>query len=275
MDLISFVLLSNGKSPLKGQKETEKCLMKLGNRYIIQYVLDSIKKFLNILNLEKKIPVKVVLHDYIQQEDFIRYIPELNEDQIIIDEVVWNDIFSDIPKPPQKANDIFGIWSAMTELKEDYRNIFTLACDSPFISETILSYIFNDFFKNIKNNKEKYRKITEQRRYLSYIPMWENKKFEYFSSIYHIKSLLPVIEKNILKKQYSLQTLFSKILENKDTKNSDSRYKIQLNKISIEKELMKYDKELMHFRNINSKKKFMFAEKRILSSNKKLNESLF
>lgn len=269
MDLISFVLLGGGKSSRMGNQD--KGLLKLNNKRLIQYVLDSIDSFRNILSLETQIPVYIVLHDYQQMEDYLYEVPRLKEEQFIIDEKIWYKNFCDVPQPPQ--NSIMGLWTALSELKNDYKNVFALPVDMPLISQTVLSYIFNAFFKNFNNQKKK-RKLRKKysHKYLSYIPIWENGEFEPFFSIFHIKSILPIIEKKLLNKQYSMQDIFSEIHANPAKFSSDLKYEIKLNTISIEKELKKYDKELYNFVNIDSFENLKEAEKLILSKNSKISK---
>lgn len=265
MDLISFVLLGGGKSSRMGNQD--KGLLKLNNKRLIQYVLDSIDRFLDILSLETQIPVYIVLHDFQQMEEYLNEVPGLKEEQFIIDEKIWYKNFTDVPQPPQ--NSIMGLWSALSALNTDYKNVFALPCDMPLISETVLSYIFNAFFKNFNHNHRFKKKLQNSNsyKYLSFIPIWENGEFEPFYSIFHIKSILPIIEKKLLNKQYSMQDIFSEILENPSKFSSDLKYEIQLNTISIEKELKKYDNELYNFVNIDSFENLKEAEKLILSKN--------
>jgi len=67
MELLSFLLLSGGASTRMGGQD--KGLLMLNDKPLIQHVLDSIDDFLSLLNLENKIPVRIVLHDHIQLED--------------------------------------------------------------------------------------------------------------------------------------------------------------------------------------------------------------
>ncbi|MCP4761656.1 MAG: NTP transferase domain-containing protein [archaeon] len=292
-NFISFVLLSGGASTRMG---TDKGLIELNEKPFIQHIIESVEDFLNLLNLKKKIPIKVSLHDNIQQEEYLDVIAPsiLKEDQIIVDEEVWGKTFSDIPKPPQES--ILGIWSAMTELKNSSNNLFFLPCDTPMVSGIFLSFIFDKFFKDLKKSENNngsslgfedislYRnsiartlqnsKNTEnfvEKKYISYIPVWENGKFETLFSIYHIKSFLPIIEKKILSKQYSIQNILKDILD-VDENLSDStdlkqKYKIKLKTIPIEKEFGKEDLYLNNFLDINSIETLKQAEK-IMQSKK-------
>lgn len=246
MQSICFVLLSGG---LSSRMTRDKGLIPLGKKTLIQHVLDSINVFLDTLNLNARIPIKVVLNNYIQQEEYMETVPSLTEDQIIIDEVVWNKLFSDIPQPARGS--IFGLYTAMAELKSEYRHIFVLPCDTPLISVNILRYIFNEFFKNDIVRKQSHREI---RSYTSYIPQWESGKFEPFFSIYHIQSVLPILEQKIFKKHYSFQKTFEEILSepmNRDS-NVGHDYEIRIVPISIEKELRQYDENLYTFLDVDS-----------------------
>lgn len=268
MDLISFVLLGGGKSSRMGNQD--KGLLKLNNKRLVQHVLDSIEGFLDILSLETQIPVYIVLHDFQQMEEYLNEVPGLIEEQFIVDTKIWFKNFADVPQPPQ--NSILGLWSALSELKNDYKNVFALPCDMPLISETVLSYIFNAFFKNLNHNHKNKLQTKKSYKYLSYIPIWENGEFEPFYSIFHIKSILPIIEKKLLNKQYSMQDLFTNILENPSKYSSDLKYEIQLNTISIEKELKKYDNELYNFVNIDSFENLKEAERLILLKNSRISK---
>ena len=205
-------------------------------------------------------------------EEYLNEVPGLKEDQFIIDEKIWYKNFADVPQPPQ--NNIMGLWSALAELNTDYKNVFVLPCDMPLISETVLSYIFNAFFKNFNQNHKNKSKLHTKNSYKnrSYIPIWENGEFEPFYSIFHIKSILPIIEKKLLNKQYSMQDLFSEILKNPSKFSSDLKYELKLNTISIEKELKKYDSELYNFVNIDSFENLKDAEKLILSKDSKISK---
>ncbi len=239
MDSICFVLLSGG---LSSRMTKDKGLILLEDKPLIKYVLDSIDEFLHTLNLKKRIPVKIVLNNYIQQEEYLDAVPTLTEDQIIIDEVVWNKIFSDIPQPPRGS--IFGLYIAMSELKSHFKNIFVLPCDTPLISVTILSYIFNEYFQNHISSRRGRRKSKSFR---SYIPQWESGKFEPFFSIYYIKNILPILEQKIFKKHYSFQKTFEEIQSDPETRDN-----IRLTPIPIEKNLRQYDENLYNFLDIDS-----------------------
>ena len=101
MQSICFVLLSGG---LSSRMARDKGLILLGNKPLIQHVLDSIESFLQTLNLNSQIPVKIVLNNYIQQEEYMEAVPSLKEDQIIIDEVVWNKLFFSHPTTPTRKH---------------------------------------------------------------------------------------------------------------------------------------------------------------------------
>jgi molybdopterin-guanine dinucleotide biosynthesis protein A len=241
MEFISFLLLSGGASTRMGGED--KGLLTLNGKPLIQYVLDSIDAFLNLLNLEKKIPVHIVLHDHIQLEDYLNTVPDLKEQQFIIDEVIWNKVFSDIPQPKQES--IFGLWSGMTELKSRFKNVFVLPCDAPLVHAKVLSFLFSEFFKNIQKIGNKNNKKA-----ISYIPSWDNGIYEMLFSILHIKSVLPMIEDNLLKREYSIQDIFHQIISN-PMKSVESKYNIDVKKISIENQISKYDSELHSFLNID------------------------
>jgi molybdopterin-guanine dinucleotide biosynthesis protein A len=234
----------------------DKGLIQLGEnkKPLIQYVLDSIDDFLDTLNLNKRIPVKIVLNNYIQQEEYLEAVPSLNEDQIILDEVVWSKMFSDIPQPPRGS--IFGLYTAMAELRSEYSNIFVLPCDTPLISVTILSYIFNEYFKNDITNNPKQKKMKS---YNTYIPQWESGKFEPFFSIYHIKSILPILEQKIFNKHYSFQKTFEEI-RTLPIPNNIVDYEINIVAIPIEKELKKYDEKLYNFYDVDSEDNLKIIE---------------
>ncbi|MHA1340165.1 MAG: NTP transferase domain-containing protein [Promethearchaeota archaeon] len=146
MNLISFVLLAGGPSTRMGM---DKGLVKLGDKHLIEYVLNQIHEFLNLLNLENQIPIKICLHDYIQMQDYLNTISTIDETQIIIDEVVWTGEYSDIPQPEQ--SELLGVWAALTYLKPYSKYAFILPCDMPFISNTILSYMLDEYLKGNKN----------------------------------------------------------------------------------------------------------------------------
>jgi molybdopterin-guanine dinucleotide biosynthesis protein A len=261
MQSICFVLLSGG---LSSRMSRDKGLILLGNKPLIQHVLDSIESFLQTLNLNSQIPVKIVLNNYIQQEEYMEAVPSLNEDQIIIDEVVWNKLFSDIPQPPRGS--IFGLYTAMAELKSEFKNVFVLPCDTPLISVTVLSHIFNEYFKNDLLKKRKWRKIKS---YFTYIPQWSSGSFEPFFSIYHIKSILPILEQKIFKKHYSFQKTFEEIRTNPGITNNienERDYKIKIVPIPIEKELQKYDEHLYNFMDVDSEDNLKTIEE-IISKN--------
>lgn len=283
MNLLSFVLLAGGASTRMGK---DKGLVILKGKPLIQYVLDEIDEFLNILNLKAKIPIKIVLHDHIQQEEYMDAVPNLKDDQIIVDEVVWNSVYSDIPQPPQGS--LYGLWSAMTELRNDSRNIFVLSCDTPFLSRTILSYILNEYFRNdipsklgVSRNKIiNYNKISNNfsgkkdkkskiKSYNSYIPQWNNGIFEPFFAIYHVKSLLPLLEQKILRKHYSFQKIFKELAEDPKFATMDGKqYNISINTIKIEEELKKYDINFLNFIDVNSEENLRTIENMILTGKK-------
>ncbi len=247
MQSICFVLLSGG---LSSRLSRDKGLIPLGkeNKPLIQHVLESIEDFLLTLNLNTRIPIKIVLNNYIQQDEYLEAIPTLNEDQIIIDEVVWNKLFSDIPQPPRGS--LFGLYTALAELKSEFRNVFVLPCDTPLISVTVLSYIFNEFFKNDLHRKRRRRKTKS---YNSYIPQWNSGKFEPFFSIYHVKSILPILEQKIFKKHYSFQKTFEEITNDFNFSDDNGiEYEVNIVTIPIEKELQKYDDNLYNFMDVDS-----------------------
>lgn len=247
MQSICFVLLSGG---LSSRMTRDKGLIPLKNKPLIRHVLDSIEKFLHTLSLNSQIPVKIVLNNYIQQDEYMEAIPSLTEDQIIIDEVVWNKLFSDIPQPPRGS--IFGLYTAMAELKTEYTNLFVLPCDTPLISVTVLSHIFNEYFKNDLLKK---RRSKKTKTYNTYIPQWSSGSFEPFFSIYHIKSILPILEQKIFKKHYSFQKIFEEIRTNpgiSDNINSERDHEIKIVSIPIEDELQKYDENLYNFMDVDS-----------------------
>ncbi|MBN2155437.1 MAG: hypothetical protein JW776_05295 [Candidatus Lokiarchaeota archaeon] len=237
----------------------DKGLIRLGkgNKPLIQFVIDSINEFLLTLNLKTRIPMKIVLNNYIQQEEYLDAVPSLTEDQIIIDEVVWNKLYSDIPQPPRGS--IFGLYTAMSELKSEFSNIFVFPCDTPLISVTVLSHIFNEHFKN--DICFQHRKL-KSKSYNTYIPQWSSGKFEPFFSIYHIKSILPILEQKIFKKHYSFQKTFEEIRSNPIiSDNNGKRYEINLVPIPIEEELRKYDEHLHNFLDIDSEDNLKTIEK--------------
>ncbi|MHA1896727.1 MAG: NTP transferase domain-containing protein [Promethearchaeota archaeon] len=301
MNLISFIILSGGSSSRMGQ---DKGLTKIkinGRKAkpLIGFVLNNVYKFLDYLNLKSQIDVKVVLHDYIQQEEYLEELPSLTENDIILDEQVWRNVYSDI-KLPSKGS-LLGLWSAMTELRRDVRNIFVLPCDKPLISIEVLSYIFNIYFQNelvskvfakkrIKNlkmfqnvkpqsgnidkkkrselsldlQKKKYLKKDKIKYpiYTSYVPRWQNQNYEPFFAIYHINSILPIIEERIFKDHYNFQKIFAEIQEDPyiDTKTG-RHYYVNLKIINIEEELKQYDPELYTFIDVNSPEKLEEIEK--------------
>ena len=259
MQSICFVLLSGG---LSSRMTRDKGLIPLGkeNKPLIQHVLDSIADFLYTLNLDTRIPVKIVLNNYIQQEEYLEALPSLTEDQIIIDEVVWNKFYSDIPQPPRGS--IFGLYTAMAELKSEFRNIFVLPCDTPLVSVTVLSYIFNEYFKNDITHKRRRRKT---KTYNTYIPQWKSGKFEPFFSIYHIKSIIPILEQKIFKKHYSFQKTFEEIRSNPMINDENGRnYEIKIAPISIETELQQYDDDLYNFMDVDSEENLKTIEQIVL-----------
>jgi len=259
MQSICFVLLSGG---LSSRMTRDKGLIPLGNKPLIQYVLDSINVFLHTLNLDSQIPVKIVLNNYIQQDEYLEAVPSLKEDQIIIDEVVWNNVFSDIPQPPRGS--IFGLYTAMAELKSEFSNVFVLPCDTPLISVTVLSHIFNEYFKNDLLKKRRRRKTKS---YNTYIPQWSSGKFEPFFSIYHIKSILPILEQKIFKKHYSFQKTFEEIRTNSEINDKSGKdYEIKMVPIPIEKELQKYDESLYNFMDVDSEENLRVIEEIILKN---------
>jgi molybdopterin-guanine dinucleotide biosynthesis protein A len=259
MKNLCFVLLSGG---LSSRMTRDKGLVPLENKPLIQYVLDSIDEFLHTLNLNSQIPVKIVLNNYIQQEEYMEAVPSLTEDKIIIDEVVWNKLYSDIPQPPRGG--IFGLYTAMAELKSEFKNVFLLPCDTPLISVTVLSYIFNEYFKN--DLLKKHRR-SKTKFYNSYIPQWKSGSFEPFFSIYHIRSILPVLEQKIFKKHYSFQKTFEEIKQNPRISDDNGRdYTINLVSIPIEKELQKYDENLYNFMDVDSEENLKKIEEIILKN---------
>jgi molybdopterin-guanine dinucleotide biosynthesis protein A len=260
MELLSFLLLSGGASTRMGGQD--KGLLMLNDKPLIRHVLDSIEDFLNLLNLEKKIPVHIVLHDHIQQEDYQHAVPELREEQFIIDEVIWKKVFSDIPQPSQES--IFGLWSGMTELKKKTKNVFVLPCDAPLVNAKVMSYLFNEFFLDIQKVGKSGRKKA-----ISYIPRWENGVYELLFSILHIKSILPILEDNILKKKYSMQDIFQQIIAQPHDRPK-SKYNIDVTTIEIEKDLVKYDEKLYNFLNIDSKENLEAVERIIQNSRESL-----
>lgn len=270
MNLLSFVLLSGGASKRMGQ---DKGLVKLGDKPLIAHVLNTITKFLNVLNLESQIPVKVVLHDYIQQEEYLDQVPELTEDQIILDEEVWNSVYSDIPQPPQGS--MFGVWTAMTALRNKSKNIFVLPCDAPFVSETVLSYMVEEYFRNNKilaNNGKK--KVEGARKYCSYIPKWKNGKFEPLFSIYHIRSIVPLLEKKILHKLYSFQITIEELLKDPIVIGlNETRYNVDIRAVSIENKLGRYDKKFHNFIDVDSSENLKSVE-HLLRENKHLTQEI-
>ncbi len=287
--MIAFVLLSGGASTRMG-KGADKGLMKLQNKPLIQYALELIKEFTNALNLDKEIPVKVCLHDYIQMDEYLNAVPSLKEEQCIVDEFVWNKTFSDIPKPQQES--IFGLWSSMTELRNDYKNIFFLPCDAPLITEAVLTELFNEYFKNDFPLKkwDKFKKPTYKHnklnnplidkktngttkslmKYKSYIPQWDNNKYEPLFSIYHIKSFLPIIERKILSKQYLLQNILEEVKENPIISTIDGRkYEVEIIPIPIEDKFGSDSGAHHNFIDINSLDNFKAVESLILKKKKK------
>lgn len=261
MQSICFVLLSGG---LSSRMARDKGLIPLGNKPLIKHVIDSIEEFLLTLNLNSQIPVKIVLNNYIQQDEYMEAVSSLKEDQIIIDEVVWNKLFSDIPQPPRGS--IFGLYTAMAELKSEFSNVFVLPCDTPLVSVTVLSHIFNEYFKNDLIKKRKRRKTKS---YNTYIPQWSSGKFEPFFSIYHIKSILPILERKIFKKLYSFQKTFEEIRLNPGiSENIDNErdYKIKIVPIPIEKELQKHDEFLYNFMDVDSEENLKTIEEIIVKN---------
>ena len=79
MQSICFVLLSGG---LSSRMTRDKGLIPLGNKPLIQHVLDSIEEFSLTLNLNSQIPVKIVLNNYIQQDEYLEAVPSLKEDKL-------------------------------------------------------------------------------------------------------------------------------------------------------------------------------------------------
>ena len=216
--------------------------------------------------MNSQIPVKIVLNNYIQQDEYLEAVPSLTEDNIIIDEVVWNKLFSDIPQPPRGS--IFGLYTAMAELKSEFSNVFVLPCDTPLISVTVLSYIFNKYFKNDLIKKRKQSRIKS---YNTYLPQWESGKFEPFFSIYHIKSILPILEQKIFKKHYSFQKTFEEIRGHPEIRNNienERDYEIKIVPISIEKELRLYDDKLYNFMDVDSEENLQTIEAIILKNPK-------
>ncbi|MBD3353604.1 MAG: NTP transferase domain-containing protein [Candidatus Lokiarchaeota archaeon] len=264
MNLISFVLLSGGPSSRMGK---DKGLVKLGDKLLIQHVLDNINKFRDLLNLESKIPVKLILHDFMQQQEYLDRVPELTEDDIIIDEVVWNSLYSDIPLPPQCA--MLGVWTAMTSLRNKYRNVFVLPGDAPFVSEAILSYMMDEYFKTdrlFKNGNKHGRKKKVGKKYISYVPQWNNHKYEPIFAIYHIKSIQPALERRLLRKEISFQRTIEDLVSNKEVLSlNEIRYNVEIRPISIEQQFSKYDGKFDNFIDINSFENLKSVEKKLLS----------
>lgn len=257
MNLISFVLLSGGASKRMGR---DKGLVKFGDKPLIMHVLNTINEFLDLLNLESQIPVKVVLHDYLQQDEYLDQVPLLSEDQIIIDEEVWNCVYSDIPQPPQGS--MFGVWTAMNALRGKTKNIFVLPCDAPFVSEAVLSYMLEEYFRNDKIlAKNKSRSNKHQRKYTSYIPRWMNGKFEPLFAIYNIRSINAVLEKKILSKLYSFQITIEELLEDPLVVGlNEIQYEVDIREIPIEEELARYDQKLVNFIDIDSSESLKSVE---------------
>jgi len=256
MQNICFVLLSGG---LSSRMARDKGLIQLGRKPLIQYVLDSISEFFNIVDNPVCKSIKIVLNNSIQQKEYLETIPALKEDQIIIDEVIWNKTFSNIPQPPRGS--ILGLWASMRELRTEFRNVFVLPCDTPLISVTILHHIFNKYFKHDFSNKT----IVSSKLYNTYIPQWQSGKFEPFFSIYHINSILPVLEQKIFKKHYSFQKTFEEIRLSPEFRNSKGKkYQINIVPIPIEKELQPYDNKLYNFLDIDTEEDLKIVE-RIIS----------
>jgi molybdopterin-guanine dinucleotide biosynthesis protein A len=255
MRSLCFVLLSGG---LSSRMTRDKGLILLGKKPLIQYVIDSIDEFINTLNLNF-IPVKIVLNNYIQQEEYMEVVSSLSEDQIIIDELVWNKLYSDIPQPPRGS--LFGLYTAMAELKSEFHNIFVLPCDTPLISVAILSYIYNKFFKNDLASKKLRLKSTSHN---TYIPQWNSGKFEPFFSIYHIKSIFPILEQKIFNKHYSFQKTFEEILSKPVSSVNGENHDVKIVPISIEKELRQFDKNLYNFLDVDSEENLKVIEQIML-----------
>ena len=116
---------------------------------------------------------------------------------------------------------LIGLYSALKELNTlNFEYAFILSCDNPFIQESFIKYM-------IDNHLE----------FDGLVPIWKNQFVEPLLSLYKVHSFLDKCMVNLQQKDYKLSHLF------------DPNFNI--NFISIEEIIKKFDADLLTFININ------------------------
>lgn len=110
---ISAVVLAGGKSSRMGQN---KALLKLGDKTMIESVIDNLRPLFNEIILVTNHP-----EEYTMLED-IRFI----RDKMILEE----------------RNSLVGIYSALIEAHK--KHVFVVPCDMPFLNQDLIRYMINE-----------------------------------------------------------------------------------------------------------------------------------
>ena len=127
---------------------------------------------------------------------------------------------------------MIGLYSAFKELnKLEYKKLFAISCDMPFIKTEVIKFMIS--------NSNKFDYI---------IPQWNNGYIEPLFAIYPIKEVLERTIYCLKYKKFKLANLIDK--------SSNIQF------ISIENEVKKYDNELLTFININKNEDLKLIEEK-------------
>ena len=149
-----------------------------------------------------------------QAQNYIDLIDIASITGIIVDDY-------DIIENKNLRSPLLGLYSALKELNAlNFEYAFMLSCDNPFIQKSFIRYML-DGCSELDGC----------------IPIWKNQYVEPLLSIYKVRSFLDKCRLNLQKKDYKLLHLLDP--------------KFEINYVSIEEIIKKFDPHLLSFININ------------------------